>query len=425
MVLTTLGNLPTKPLYNVLDPAVGPGTFPTAFQQELHHTTGKIQFSVYDTDTRMCEYTKSVCSSYDFTLNIHNEDYLLSDVTETFDAVIMNPPYIRHERISSELKRIYYAKIEESLGEKVDRRSNLFVLFLLKSILLLNPDGILCAIVYDSIMNSRYGTSAMRLLDNFAEVLSNDEVKAPFGDAIIDARIICWRKKNKTAQPALSPQHTSTHPSAIVPLETLLKIARGTALPYRKIFIAKPEDQYFSQAHPIVIKQRNPDLLTCVDYDRAYLVAKPKIRAWLQDRLAEQSLSARSTFIKPITGPLCFNYYLRNRPRHILNLLGYAISDNYYVSFPLDEFPVKAAWILLNSDLFLIPILAKARNQGHGLKKLQAYEYRSALVPNWRRLSVKKIETLIKAADGFIEKPTTYNDFRSMATKLATEVFDD
>ena len=424
MVQTTFRNLSTLPPYQILDPAVGPGTFLEAFHREMEHVADKIHFSAYDTDPRMCAYTGSVCSKYGLSIDIQNEDFILSNISVEFDAVIMNPPYIRHEKIPAERKRLYYKKMEDAIGEKIDHRSNLFVLFLLKAILHLRPGGILCAIVYDSIMNSNYGVKTMQLLENFVEVLSNDEAKAPFGDAIIDARIICWRKKTtKTSLPHLSQQCSSSN-SKTVPLETLLRTMRGTALPYRKIFVAKQGDRYFKQAVPIVIKQRNPNLLTCDEYDLAYLNATTEIQRWLKDRMEEQGLSVRPALVKPITGVLCLNYYLRDRPRHILNCKGYPISDNYYVSTPLGSFSAKAAWILLNSDLFLGPILARARNQGHGLKKLQAYEYRSALVPNWNLLSFENVKRLESAADNFLGRSTTYEEFRSLASQLAMEVFD-
>ena len=68
--------------------------------------------------------------------------------------------------------------------------------------------------------------------------------------------------------------------------------------------------------------------------------------------------------------------------------------------------------------------MAKARNQGHGLMKLQAYEYRSALVPNWMLLSQEKINILVSAANHFLKHPMTYEEFRASATNITTEMFN-
>ena len=412
-----------QPSYTVLDPAVGPATFQQAFHQLLANASIPIRFCAYDTDERMCNYTRSFCDIHGMSIDIYNEDFILADIKEEYDAVIMNPPYIRHERIPIGTKRAYYARIEQAIGEKIGRRSNLYVLFLLKSMLHLRPGGIMCAIVYDAIMHSQYGVKTLRLLETFMEVLGNDTIQAPFGDAIIDARIICWKKRNNK-KTTLLRQPTMPQSDNRVPLGKLLKTARGTALPYRKLFIAQPSDPFFAEATPFFMKQRNPSLFTCEDYELAYLNAGTELQKWLHARIAEFKYKDRPVCVKPITGAICFNYYLRGKPRHLLNEKGFAISDNYYVSTPYDDFPAKAAWLLLNSDLFISPIWACARNQGNGLLKLQAYEYRSALVPNWYNLSKDDIELLVSSANTLLLEGGTYEIIREKATKLALEVFN-
>ncbi len=412
-----------QPAYTVLDPAVGPATFQQAFHQLLANTSIPIRFSGYDTDERMCNYTQTFCDTHGLSIEVFNKDFILADIKEECDAVIMNPPYIRHEKIPIDTKRTYYARIEQAIGEKIGGRSNLYVLFLLKSMLHLRPGGIMCAIVYDAIMHSQYGLKTIRQLEKFAEMLSNDAIQAPFGDAIIDARIICWKKRDNKKTTVLSPP-SRVQADDRIPLEKLLKTVRGTALPYRKIFIAQPNDPFFAEATPFFIKQHNPNLFTCEEYKLAYLNASPELQKWLHVKMSEYKYMDRPACVKPITGAICFNYYLRDRPRHILNQKGFAISDNYYVSTPYDDFPVKAAWLLLNSDLFIFPILACARNQGHGLQKLQAYEYRSALVPNWNNLSKDDIELLVSTANTLLLEGGTYEIIREKATKLAMKVFN-
>jgi hypothetical protein len=91
--------------------------------------------------------------------------------------------------------------------------------------------------------------------------------------------------------------------------------------------------------------------------------------------------------------PLLFNYYLRNRPRHLLNS-GRAFADNFYGLTP--RFPLSdlAALALVNSTWFCTEILTRARNQGSGLAKIQLFEYRQARLPDWRRLKLPAINRL-------------------------------
>ena len=405
----------------ILDPAVGPATFPKAFKKLSR--TDSIKFSVYDTDERMCQYTECFGIQNNVNVDVYNEDFLLAKVSTKYDAIIMNPPYIRHEQIPTLKKEKYYDEIESAINEKLDRRSNLFILFLFKSMLQLASGGVMCAIVYDAIKHSKYGIKAMQILNKYLDLLCDIAVKAPFGDAMIDAQIICWEKRNITCHDTRPSIAELPKSSNYVALECLLNIVRGTALPYRKVFIANPTDKYYSDAKPIFMKQRDPNLLICEEFDRAYIEASLEVQDWLKDRMQYLELPSRKSFVKPITGEICFNYYLRNHPRHLLNTSNAPISDNYYVSTPVNNFPAEAAWLLLNSDLYLLPIMSCARNQGNGLLKLQSYEYRSAIVPDWRLLSAESIKKLVSTAHEVIKSPISYVDFRNKATVLAREVF--
>jgi adenine-specific DNA-methyltransferase len=402
----------------VLDPACGPATFTTA----LHAAGAKgIQLDCYDVDERMEQLTSAQNRKFGFLGTTKRQDYLAdTTLAGLFDLVIMNPPYIRQEAIAPEAKNSYHKYLKEILGEAIDRRANLFALFLLKGIVDLAEGGILCAIVYDAITQSTYGKKTLALLAQHAELLSSTPVLAPFDGVLVDAQILLYRKcfggRSKSVESAVQ-----TEPGC-APLEILLATRRGTALPVRKGYLASVGEPHFQHAVPFLVKQRKLESLI-VDADaRAYLAESlvsnnSEISAWLQERADKNRIRLPRVSVNAVKGQIAFNYYIRNAPRHLWNKDGVAIADNFYVSSTTEGFPAEVAWLLLNSDEYLNRLVAAARNQGNGLKKLQLYEYRQVLLPDWRLLPKRTINSLQKMALALINDNADYMTVRATANK--------
>lgn len=87
-------------------------------------------------------------------------DFFEYPITEKFDTVIGNPPYVKYRSISASTKNILQkSDLDFSL---FDERSNLYLFFIYKSILHLNPGGELIFIVPRDFLKA---TSAMKLND--------------------------------------------------------------------------------------------------------------------------------------------------------------------------------------------------------------------------------------------------------------------
>lgn len=87
----------------------------------------------------------------------------------TFDAVISNPPYIRHHNLSKEhklLARHYSAK----LGVKVSSLSGSYVYFFLEALLRLNQGGRLVFITPTEFLDVRYGRAVKEALLDHCEI---------------------------------------------------------------------------------------------------------------------------------------------------------------------------------------------------------------------------------------------------------------
>lgn len=425
MVAKAMLHLSRKKSISVLDPAVGPFTFPRAFlNSQFSHRIAS--FKMYDVDQRMVKASNKHCPH-----NLHNwcvtkQDYILSEESFKYDLVIMNPPYVRQEGILQEKKKAYYNIIEKFYHVHIDRRSNLFVLFLLKALIDTCNDGIVCAIVYDAISSSHYGKLALELMNRHSELVFSEHVSAPFGDALIDAQILIWKKaargsRKTNTQTVRSRKSTS----GLKTLSELMQISRGYCIPYRGAFVIPENTRVKFPTKEILIKQKNPNIFTCES--TSFIVASTDDKravSYIKKHLKPGQDPKRILLSnKERIGDVCFNYYLRGRPRHLLNIRRVQIADNFYVGTVLNGFPVKAAWVLLNSDLYLQAILSCGRNQGDGLIKLQAYEYKSVLVPDWTMLSKDCVTKLVAAADELLTAKPDYATFRSKASAITNEVF--
>jgi len=425
MVKSSMQFVGEKRNVKVLDPACGPGTFVEAFCS-AGYSAKELDFTCYDIDNRMMLENSHISGGSGFLCSSVNQNYLLCKKDRNnYDLVIMNPPYIRHEKISVELKNQYYEYLEMELGAKINGRSNLFVLFMLKGIVDLKPEGIMCAIVYDAVCNSKYGKDALSIIDRHAHLLHSENVSAPFEGILIDAKILIYKKRSTPLSPHTDNEGRGVDlPSNHVFLKDLLDTRRGTTLPNRSVFIASQADMFFTSSKPFFIKQANLEGVIVEPDSRVYLSSnKMDMFYWLEKRAIQKGVNIANYAIRPVCGNILFNYYIRNNPRHLLNPNLIPASDNFYVSTPTNLFPEKAAWLLLNSDIFILKIFAAGRNQGNGLTKLQLFEYRNVVVPDWTLLSSNDVNKLVSEADELLSSANGYQPVKSRATELARSMF--
>jgi hypothetical protein len=202
--------------------------------------------------------------------------------------------------------------------------------------------------------------------------------------------------------------------------------------------MAKPEDDYFNYAKQFVKKTTKIDgMIVQEDHsERAYLFEDDSsVPKSLQDKLQQKvdkiySIKGRDRikvlcdtinrkpgrwFLhKIVRSKVIFNYYFREEPRFLLNPYELPIADNFYAIRPFN-FNEECAWILLNSSHYKQSLIKTSRPQGNGLRKIQVYEIKNAVVPDWRKLSKYEINLLTEVA----KKCKTENLNKVMITKLA------
>jgi adenine-specific DNA-methyltransferase len=244
----------------------------------------------------------------------------------------------------------------------------------------------------------------------------------PFDGHLIDAVIIYGTKKAATEQECLGNlEMERSGPfsglKGFLPIERLFSTRRGLRLKQADFFLCELAEFEDKGAVPFVKKlpghkgfniprDHNEGALLVSQYgSNETLLRELKRRLKLAEQNPEQNVSILTWYKerpsawfrhgKPPKAPIIFNYYLRNRPRHINN--DRVFSDNFYGLTPLSESTLISAWIaVLNSTAACVEILFRSRNQGSGLAKVQLFEYRKAAILNVAELGSVDQRTLSK-----------------------------
>lgn len=140
---------------SVLEPSCGSGEYITA----LH--------SLYPTlNITGIEYNKTIYDSIvghfsGENMNIMNADYLQYKPTTKYDLIIGNPPYyvMKKDAVAKEYHKFF------------DGRPNIFILFIVKSLQLLNDNGILSFILPKNFMNCLYYDKTRGFIKNNFQIL--------------------------------------------------------------------------------------------------------------------------------------------------------------------------------------------------------------------------------------------------------------
>jgi hypothetical protein len=132
---------------HVFDPAVGAGAFFRAAKREAMRGGGCVSLLGTEIDGEaLRESLQSGLSPDDISL-VQLRDFVSNPPQEKFDAVVANPPYIRHHRLSAPVKAALRKFGANLIGTALDGRAGLHVYFLLRALELLNEGGRLAFIV--------------------------------------------------------------------------------------------------------------------------------------------------------------------------------------------------------------------------------------------------------------------------------------
>ena len=146
--MVSLFDLPKKAA--IMDPCFGAGSFLDALiEYEYENVTA------CEMDTILFENTKEKYQQY----KLINGDFLIYNASNAYDGIVMNPPYIRQEKID-ELEAYGITKERlrsNSIFSGLPSTANMYMYFIMKAIDLLKNGGQLIVIFPSSWMKAKSG----------------------------------------------------------------------------------------------------------------------------------------------------------------------------------------------------------------------------------------------------------------------------
>lgn len=177
--------LENQNLKTVLEPAFGLGVFTRA----LLSKKSDLSIKGFDIDETIFSEAKEIFRDtprFDLLL----EDYMFNDWNNKYDGIICNPPYFKFHDYDN---KTILNEIENRLKIKLNGFTNLYTLFLLKSIYQLNSNGRLAYIIPSEFLNSDYGKlvkSALIKNKILRHIIVFDFEENVFDDALTTACIL-------------------------------------------------------------------------------------------------------------------------------------------------------------------------------------------------------------------------------------------
>lgn len=131
----------------LFDPAVGAGAFFRAAKTIAREKGLSVTLSGMDIDPTALEQAIEQGLTHDDIAGVKIGDFVFQPLQEKLSAIVANPPYIRHHRISAETKESLRRLSLHATGKILDGRAGLHVYFLIRALTLLKEGGRLAFIM--------------------------------------------------------------------------------------------------------------------------------------------------------------------------------------------------------------------------------------------------------------------------------------
>ena len=132
---------------HIFDPAVGAGAFIRAAKSIAAESHNEIRFLGTELDPRELEKALYNGLSADDLAHVELTDFILNPPKGPFKAIVANPPYIRHHRLSTAIKEELRHISASTVGVTLDGRAGLHIYFLIRALSLLANQGRLAFIM--------------------------------------------------------------------------------------------------------------------------------------------------------------------------------------------------------------------------------------------------------------------------------------
>ncbi len=131
----------------LFDPAVGTGAFFRAAKVIASEKGLDVSFAGMEIDPSILSQSLEYGLTQDDIALVQIGDFVLQPPTTKFQAIVANPPYIRHHRLDPEKKEQLKRLATQIVGRQLDGRAGLHVYFLVRALSLLKEQGRLAFIM--------------------------------------------------------------------------------------------------------------------------------------------------------------------------------------------------------------------------------------------------------------------------------------
>lgn len=182
----------------ILDPSVGLGVFFRAINKIKPQNN--YRFIGYDIDPKIlieakCVFSKSNHSDTELKI----KDYLFNDWNRKYDGIICNPPYFKFQDYKNRTASL--EEFQSRLSINLSGFTNIYTMFILKSLSQLAANGRAAYIVPFEFLNSDYGTVVKKYLLESKTlryvILFNSEANV-FNNALTTSCILLFANDNKS-----------------------------------------------------------------------------------------------------------------------------------------------------------------------------------------------------------------------------------
>lgn len=410
----------------VLDPCFGEGAFLSALKKAKKYSTVG-----YEIDSDLYSKTKNKYPQY----TLRNADFLQAPCRKKYDGIIMNPPYVRHEKIN-ELVELGVCKDvlnSNEIFKNLPSTANLYMYFIIKAVSLLKKNGEMIVIFPGSWLQAKNGDGFSSALHKDCSVERQIHISGDVFEesAMVDVLILKLRKdgKNKAADPEfirLINGTLQTFENKTKALEinfnesfsSISKVRRGLTTGCNSMFINPSFAHREGHIRPIIsspkqiagfsTKDAISDELLVVDTNNIKDTGLTSfILQWKKRILAN---GKPETLVKKIRDQkewyrlnlfdchgIIFSYFVRNDMKFIYNDTDNVIRDNFYVLYP--EIDKWICFALLNNFYTFYQLECVGKKYGAGLLKIQRYDIENLHFPNIKAFSDDDYEELKKLGE--------------------------
>ncbi len=194
-----------------LDPACGTGVFARALAGQA---AAQLRIECRDLDPAMLAAAKAGAGGRlgPAQASWQAGDFMESGWDERYDAIIANPPYVKHHRLAA--KSRYQEACRRELGAELPATSNLYCWFMAKALSQLAPGGRMAFITPSEFLNANYGTALKRWLlqsGTWKALVTFGFADEVFSDALTTAAVSLFERSPQPADGLLLVSASAEH----------------------------------------------------------------------------------------------------------------------------------------------------------------------------------------------------------------------